>query len=255
MGRVSSDPVQRALSDCTLGARRVCKERLRPTEHDSDRGFRKREAVIVGIFALVWALAGSGGFTTGAARLSVVLVALVVTGAVVLLGLRVDRQPAGPATSVAIQLERTLFPCRHRAGRGDRPGRTGSQPGGLVGGNPRRRLPDRRRPLLPARKNLRSTAVLVDRTGVVPRCRGWFRNPRPRRPRCLARLHRSRRRRHALGDHWPRCPLWVVVDDVWQAVDVRRLRNGAGRRSHAQPGRSARRTGGSGSRGRRWTRG
>lgn len=48
----------------------------------------------MGIFALVWAMAGSGGFMTGAARLAVILVALIVTGSVVLLGLRVDRQPA-----------------------------------------------------------------------------------------------------------------------------------------------------------------
>lgn len=47
----------------------------------------------MGIFALIWAMAGRVGLTNEVARVTILVVALVVTGAVVLLGLRVDRQP------------------------------------------------------------------------------------------------------------------------------------------------------------------
>lgn len=64
-------------------------------EHASqelDQSLRQRGALIMALFALVWAMAGRSGIASGPARVTVLVAALTVTAGVVLLAFR-----AGPA--------------------------------------------------------------------------------------------------------------------------------------------------------------
>jgi hypothetical protein len=71
-----------------------CQDGMGLTSQELDRDLRKRGAIIMGIIGLVWALAGSAGFTNDMARVALLVVAVAVTVFIVLLGLRVGRQPA-----------------------------------------------------------------------------------------------------------------------------------------------------------------
>src|SRR5665811_552608 len=57
---------------------------------ETDRELRRRGAITVSLFALIWSLAGSSGFDSPAVRVSLIGLAVVITVLMVVLAIRVD---------------------------------------------------------------------------------------------------------------------------------------------------------------------